>query len=210
MCHDLGLPVGADRAQIEATIGEAIARAAKASGIKSGMAPRRLLDQLKPTTLYFICEDWKVEWTHLESGDYKSLARQLVTHRIQDACFTRPFLDEAASSSHPSPSQAPGSSRGFTLAPAPPFGPPDYTPSCSYATSNSRVSVAPWSAASCASSWECPRPRLWFLLLRLRACSAFPVLDEERRERWGPEAWPRWGPLRGRQRERDGERREGY
>ena len=155
MCHDLGLLVGADRAQIEATIGEAIARAAKASGIKSGMAPRKLLDQLKPTTLYFICEDWKVELTHLESGDYKSLARQLVTHRIQHACFTRPFLDEAASSSHPSPSQA--SSRGFTLEPAPPFGPPDYTPSCSYAASNSRASVAPWSAASCASSWECPR-----------------------------------------------------
>ena len=51
------------------------------------------------------------------------------------------------------------------------------------------------------------RPRLWFLLLRLRACSAFPVLDEERRERWRPDAWPRWWPLRGRQRERDrGER----
>ena len=154
MCADLALRVNdaTDRSQLKAALADAATLAATSSNIKSGKAPKRILDRLEPSTLGFICSDWKLPPAGLKSGDYESLARQVVTTRIQDACLTRPSLEAAASTGHPPPSVAELSSEDE--GPVPPFEPAAYTPAGSSAASYSSASVAPFSSAEYTPS--CP------------------------------------------------------
>ena len=154
MCADLALRVNdaTDRSQLKAALADAATLAATSSNIKSGKAPKRILDRLAPSTLGFICSDWKLPPAGLKSGDYKSLARQVVIKRIQDACLTRPSLESAASTGHPPPSVAEPSSEDE--GPGPPFEPAAYTPPGSSAASFSCASVAPFSSAEYTPS--CP------------------------------------------------------